>query len=272
MKILFAFLILGVLILCVLSIKLKVRIKIKTFFKRGFTPKRGDFGLYVFDGKQGKGKTYSLVEYILDNRNSIELFCNIKGIKNIDYTYYTGFNGLIDIKHKLDNKELVYDDEKQLVIVYDEIFTELQKQSKLNKEVIDFLCQMRKRKIIFMTTAQEWAEIPLSFRRFCRFEIQCNMINFLGLGIMIKRYGDAENMKWDEEEQEHVCPIVSTTITKCRKFIANSYDTFLRISSTDAPKLSVKEQNEKKNDIDFWGEKLNTEDIYEDYEVLSWKK
>ena len=198
-------LLLGVILL--LCWKFKVKIKWKTFIKRGFAPKRGNFGLYVYDGKQGKGKTYSLVEYILDNRNSIEVFSNIKGIKNIDYTFYTGFTGLIDIKNRLDNDTLVYDKEKQLVIIYDEIFTELQKYSKLNKDVIDFLCQMRKRKIIFLTTAQEWAEIPLSFRRFCRYEIQCNMINFFGLGILIKRFGDAEQMKWDEELQEHVCPV-----------------------------------------------------------------
>ena len=252
------FIIVAILLLCW---KFKVKIKWKTFIKRGFAPKRGNFGLYVYDGKQGKGKTYSLVEYVLDNRNSIELFSNIKGIKNIDYTYYTGFTGLIDIKNRLDNNTLVYDHDKQLVIIYDEIFTELQKYSKLNKDVIDFLCQMRKRKIIFLTTAQEWAEIPLSFRRFCRYEIQCNMINFLGLGILIKRFGDAEQMKWDEELQEHTCPVTETTITKCRKFIANSYDTFLRISSTEVA------QAKPQVDEEIWGdEKQDT------LEEIVWKK
>lgn len=131
---------------------------------------------------------------------------------------------------------------------------------------------MRKRKIIFLTTAQEWAEIPLSFRRFCRYEVQCNMINFFGLGILIKRFGDAENMKWDEEAQEHVCPIVSTTITKCRKFIANSYDTFLRISSTGAPMQPVGE--EKKFDSEFWEDYKDNEDVFEDMkeEDVKWKK
>lgn len=201
---------------------------------------------------------------MLDNRNSIECFCNIKGIKNVDYTYYTGFSGLIDIKEKLDNGTLNYDSEKQLVIVYDEIFTELQKYSKLNKDVIDFLCQMRKRKIIFLTTAQEWAEIPLSFRRFCRYEIQCNMINIFGLGILIKRFGDAEQMKWDEELQEHICPVTETTITKCRKYIANSYDTFLRISSVEV--AQAKPQKEEL-DPEIWG----NENI-ESLEEISWKK
>lgn len=264
MKLLLVFIGIATMLLIALCIKNKVKIKLKTFFRRGFAPKRGDFGLYVYDGKQGKGKTYSLVEYVLDNRNSIELFSNIKNIKNIDYTYYTGFTGLIDIKQKLDNGTLVYDHDKQLVIIYDEIFTELQRYSKLNKDVIDFLCQMRKRKIIFLTTAQEWAEIPLSFRRFCRYEIQCNMINFFGLGILLKRFGDAEQMKWDEELQEHVCPIQETTITKCRRFIANSYDTYLRISSVELPKTPPEEKKEPiQFDNNFWDFSKN-EVIYED--------
>lgn len=253
--ILLIFLVIAILLLCW---KYKVKIKLKTFLRRGFSPKRGRWGIYVYDGAQGKGKTYSLVEYILDNRNSIELFSNIKGIKNIDYTYYTGFDGLIDIKNKLDNGTLLFDDEKQLVIVYDEIFTELQRYSKLNKEVLDFLCQMRKRKIVFLTTAQYWAEIPLSFRRFVRYEVQCNMLNLFGLGILIKRFGDAENMKWDEEEQEHICPITETTITKCRKWVANSYDTYLRISSVEAPKP----QTEVNVDYGFWSDMSKDEVIY----------
>lgn len=212
----------------------KVKIKWRTFFKRGFLPVRGDFGVYCYCGKQGTGKTYSVVEYLLDNRDHIEVFCNIADIDNLNYTYFTGFDGLIELKHKLDNDELIYDKKKQLVFVYDEIFTELQKQSKLNKEIIDFLCQMRKRKIIFLTTAQEWAEIPLSFRRFCRYEIDCKMYNFLFIGILLKHFRDAENMKWSDEEQEHVAPLVSNTITKTRKWISNSYNTFLRISSVSA--------------------------------------
>ena len=174
---------------------------------------------------------YSLVEYLLDNKKKIEVFCNIGNINNLTYSHFTGFKELIDIKHKLDDETLVYDKSKQLVIVYDEIFTELQKGSKLNKEILDFLCQMRKRKIIFLTTCQEWAELPLSYRRFCRYEIDCNMIPFLWFGILIKQFKDAEQMKWSNDDQEFVAPLQETTITKCRKSIADSYDTFLRISS-----------------------------------------
>lgn len=220
-----------IVILIILSLKAKVRVKLRTFKGKSFRPVRGNFGLYVYCGKQGKGKTYSLTEYLLDNKDSIEVFCNIGGIKGLNYTHFVGFNGLIDIKHALDEKRLKIDENKQLIIVYDEIFTELQKKSVLNKEILDFLCQMRKRKIIFLTTCQEWAELPLSYRRFCRYEIECNMIPFLWFGILIKQFHDAENMKWSNDDQEFIAPLQETTITKCRKKIADSYDTFLRISS-----------------------------------------
>ncbi len=235
--------------LIILCFKFKVKIKWKTFLKRGFLPVRGDFGVYCYCGKQGTGKTYSVVEYLLDNRNHIEVYCNIAGIEGIKYTHFTGFEELIELKKKLDNNILENDPKKQIIFVYDEIFTELQKKSQINKEVMDFLCQMRKRKIIFLTTAQEWAEIPLTFRRFCRYEIDCKMINLLFVGILIKHFRDAENMKWSDEEQEHIAPLVSNTITKTRKWVANSYNTFLRISSVVSDDVPTTASSEEKKSI-----------------------
>lgn len=225
------FVIIFVVIFIVLCFVYKIKIKWRTFLQRGFLPVRGDFGVYCYCGKQGTGKTYSVVEYLIDNKKDIEIYCNISGIRGINYTHFTGFNELIDLKHKLDNGTLGNDPNKQLVFVYDEIFTELQKKSQINKEVMDFLCQMRKRKIIFLTTAQEWAEIPLTFRRFCRYEIDCHMYNFYFFGCLLKNFKDAENMKWSNDDQEHIAPLVSNTITKTRRLISDSYDTLLRISS-----------------------------------------
>lgn len=244
----------------------KVHIKFKTFLKPGFKPARGIFGLYCYTGKQGRGKTYSIVEYLQDNKSKNVVFCNIADISGFDYFYFTGFKELILLKQVLDFEyssynelfeycrslkfssprckdivtfiQLAKEHKKQIVFVYDEIFTELQKQTKLSKDVIDFLCQMRKRKIIFLTTAQEWAEIPLTFRRFCRYQIDCIMIPIIFTGILIKRFNDAENMKWSDEDQEHVAPLLETTITHTRKEIANSYNTYLRVSSVAMPTAS----------------------------------
>ena len=48
---------------------LKMRIKWKTFLRRGFIPNRGIFGVYCYCGKQGQGKTYSVVEFLHNNKD-----------------------------------------------------------------------------------------------------------------------------------------------------------------------------------------------------------
>jgi len=192
------------------------KIKWKTFFHKGFAPKRGKFGVYCYCGKQGKGKTYSVVEFLFNNPD-YEIYSNVT-LKDIKYKKICGFNELLALRDKTD-----------CIIVYDEIFTALAKTSKINTEVLDFLSQMRKRRIIFLTTAQEWLEINMTLRRYCRYQIECNMVNLLGLGILIKHIYDAEQMKWSQEDNEYIAPLEETTISKCNIRVANKYDTFEQI-------------------------------------------
>ena len=118
-------------------------------------------------------------------------------------------------------------DKKDCIIVFDEIFTALTKTSRINQDVLSFLSQMRKRKIIFLTTAQEWLEINMTLRRYCRYQIECKMksIPIIKLGILIKRFYDAELMKWSPNDNEYMAPLLSTTISKCNVSTANMYDT-----------------------------------------------
>lgn len=197
----------------------KTKIKLKTFFKKGFAPKRGKFGVYCYCGKQGSGKTYSAVEFLLNN-SKMPIYSNVESIKGIDYEYFNGFDKLLELRDKTD-----------CIIFYDEIFTALTKTSRINSEVLDFLSQMRKRRIIFITTAQEWLEINITLRRYCRFQIECSMLNLLGLGILIKRMYDAEQLKWSNDDNEYIAPLVETTISKCNLKVANSYDTFEQIKT-----------------------------------------
>lgn len=203
----------------VLVLKFKdTKIKFKTFFKKGFRPNRGTFGVYCYCGKQGSGKTYSVVEYLRNNKNK-KIYANISSLKGVNYTYFNGFEELLKLRSETD-----------CIIFYDEIFTALTKTSKINKEVLDFLSQMRKRRIIFLTTAQEWLEIPMTLRRYCRYQIDCKMRTFL-LGILIKNMYDAEQMKWSQLDNEYVAPFITTTISKCNVEVASSYDTFEQIKT-----------------------------------------
>lgn len=196
------------------------KIKFKTFFKKGFAPKRGRFGVYCYCGKQGSGKTYSVVEFLKNQDKNVKIYSNISSLQGIEYTYFNGFDNLLKLR-----------DEHDCIIVYDEIFTALTKSSKLSKEVLDFLSQMRKRRIVFLTTAQEWLEINITLRRYCRYQIECKMYNILGLGILIKSMYDAEQLKWSNDDNEYIAPLIETTISKCNLSVAKAYDTFEQIKT-----------------------------------------
>jgi len=214
------FLIILIVVLIIILIRFRhTKIKWKTFFRKGFAPKRGKFGVYCYCGKQGSGKTYSAIEFLLNN-SDLPIYANISTIKGVEYTYFNGFDELLKLRDKTD-----------CIIGYDEIFTALTKSSKMSREVLDFLSQMRKRRIIFITTAQEWLEINITLRRYCRYQIECSMRNLFGLGILTKHMYDAEQLKWSNEDNEYVAPLIETTISKCNLNVANSYDTFEQIKT-----------------------------------------
>lgn len=201
-------------ILIIYCIKSHIRIKWRTFLKKGFKPNRGKFGVYCYCGKQGSGKTYSVVEYLRSVPKNKKIYANISSLNGIDYTYFNGFDELLKLRNESD-----------CVIVYDEIFTALTRTSRINTDVLDFLSQMRKRKIIFLTTAQEWLEINITLRRYCRYQIDCKMRNIYISGILVKVFRDAERMKWDNLENDYIAPVLETTISKCNVEVANAYDT-----------------------------------------------
>lgn len=194
----------------------KVRIKFKTFFRKGFKVDRGPFGVYCYDGKQGSFKTYSVVEYLLENKDK-RIYSNVKSIKGVKYTPIGDINDLLALR-----------DESDCIIFFDEIFTAITKSSRINADldVMDFLSQMRKRRIIFLTTCQEWLELDITLRRYCRYRIHCECKHFFFLDIIVKTFSDAEHMKWSNEENEYVAPLLMTSLSKPNLCVAQSYDTF----------------------------------------------
>ena len=204
----------------------KIHIDFKSLKNKGFKADDNPFGVYVYDAPQGNGKTYNMANYIYKNQEC-KIFANMD-LDYIDYCRYSGFDGLIDIKNYIDSIDYKTgkDKDKQIVILFDELFTELMRGSKLNEEVLDFLFQMRKRKIIFITSAQYWRQIPKDFRDFVRFEVQCKKMNIFGTTFFIKKFGDAENMIYDDLQQDFVCPLIDTYIEKSNIEVANLYDTY----------------------------------------------
>lgn len=220
------------------------KVKLNTFFKKGVRVFRSRFGVYIYDGKQGTGKTASAISFIFENMSQERpVYANMTSIKGIDYTYFNGLEGLLKLQ------EL---NVQHCIIFYDEIFSLLTKQTKLTEDVLSFLSQMRKRDIIFITTCQEWLELPITLRRYCRYQIKCSIKTppFLS-SLSFKQINDAEQMKYDKEQNEYIAPLVTNTISKLTYFILNSYDTLETIN----PKNIVYPINiidyRKQNNIDI---------------------
>lgn len=208
-----------------------VRIDFRSLFRRGFHIKRGLYGTYCFNAPQGKGKTMALAYYCFRHNKKLNVFSNVI-INNLEeFTYFESFDYIYKIVEDLDNGLISRD--KQIVIIWDELFSLLGRSSKLNRQIISILSQMRKRKIIFLTTCQDWSSIPIDFRRLCRFCIDTKSLNLITSGYFINVYKDAERMKWDDKEQDFVAPIVWTKIYKANKVVANSYDTNQTIKATN---------------------------------------
>lgn len=209
----------------------KLHIDFKSLFKKGFEKKDNKFGLYTYTGKQGDGKTYSAIKFITKMKNDFDYVV----ITNIHS--YNGFKDTIYIDNIIELIKFVKENHNKngnkYIILFDEIFTVLMKGQAINKEILAFLAQLRKRGIIFVTTAQEWGEIPLTFRRFCRFQISCKMfaIPFINKAFLLNRINDGYNAKWDEEEQDFVAPLIQTNFSKGNLCIIQLYDTFETINT-----------------------------------------
>ena len=200
-------LIIFILLIVIISycISNKVHIKILTFLKQGYYKSDTPYGIYCYWNKQGSSKTQNAVAFLLENKDK-RIYANLKSIKGIHYKYFSGFNTLLEIGTT----------ESNCIIFYDELFKGLYKGKSMkpkDKELLmDFMSQMRKRNIICLTTAQEWLEIPIEFRRYVRFDIKCKLKSFKGYPIIIKEFNDTENIQWDNLQNEYVSPRIKTYI------------------------------------------------------------
>lgn len=222
----------------------KIKIKWRTFKEKGFSPTINKYGVYCYCAKQGGGKTLSCVGFLYDNRDKV-IYANLKSIdKNvIPYTYISGIEDLLALRSEHD-----------IIIFFDEIFTEISKLLKSDnqkaKAIMDFLSQMRKRRIILLTTCQEWRLLPLYFRLYVRYQVNCKTLKLPFIkGITIKNFIDGDNIKWDETEQDFVGDLIENVVEHTRLKIANMYDTYEQIGEysnyTTQPVVSSLEPHER---------------------------
>lgn len=210
-----------------------LKIDWKSLFKQGFSKKDNAFGLYTYTGKQGEGKTYSAIKFISQQKNRFNyiIITNVHSFNEFEDTIY-----IDDIMELIDFVKMNHDKNgKKYLIFFDEIFTVLMKGQSINNDILSFLAQLRKRGIIFVTTAQEWSEIPLTFRRFCRFQISCHMFSLplINKAFLTNKINDGYNAKWNNDTQEFEAPTLQTNFSKGNLDVINMYDTFEVIKTSN---------------------------------------
>jgi hypothetical protein len=182
----------------------------------------GVFGVYCFTGKQGSGKTYALSKYIQKHVTADQVIYSNMTLIGIDYEKITSMTHLLSLR-----------DKQNVFIVYDEILNVLNDKTiprEIRDDLLEFLSQQRKMKNILFTTAQEWLNIPIEFRRFVRIQITCTTkpLGKFG-GILQEEYRDAYEMVWDNLQNEYVAPRISKKYSKYERRYMESYDTYERI-------------------------------------------
>ena len=207
----------------------KIHVKWYTFAKRGFRKFDNNFGLFCYTGKQGKGKTYSAINFCIEQKLKCDytIITNIKSFNAFsDTIYMDNINDIIDYCTSF------RENEKNVLILFDEIFTVLEKGTPLNKKILSFLSQLRKRQIIMVTTAQEWSEINITFRRYVRYQISCNMFSLpiLKIAFCYNSINDGDLISWNNETQDFEAPRIRANFEKAQKRVVQSYDTYETIN------------------------------------------
>lgn len=209
----------------------KIRIDWQSILSRTLYLDRGKFGVYCFTGKQGTGKTYSLTKYVKKHVRDEKIYSNLT-IKGVDYEPITSVQHLLSLRN-----------EENLYIIFDEIFTLLNDKTipkDIRDDLMEFLSQQRKMKNILLTTAQEWLNIPIEFRRFVRIEIECKTIPMGRFGgILIEEYNDATQMEWSQLANEYVAPRISKKFSKYERKFMLAYDTYERIRKLERKQNSI---------------------------------
>ena len=153
------------------------------------------------------GKTYSVIDTLSNISQDKIVITNVLSYYNSHKDtsiYESDFGNIYAMLKNLDNCE-------NYIIFYDELFTLIEK-GKLTKDMLSFISQMRKRHLYLYTTVQEWLELNVTFRRYVRFLVECKMKNLklFNCAFSINVIKDAYQMKWDNLENEYVCPVIKT--------------------------------------------------------------
>lgn len=180
---------------------------------------KGIYGFSLFCGRQGGGKTYCAVELALNIARSkdILLISNtpLYVPADINYTYIEDINNI---------KYLILQDYKGFVILLDEIQT-LFESKNFDESFYTIFCQLRKRNIKIIGTAQVFERVALKLREQVHNLYYCK--TFFGCLTRKREYAPIINNS-GKLKQRDVVKLGSKYLIQS-DLIRNSYNTFFKI-------------------------------------------
>ena len=194
-------------------------IRIETLFKKGLPRIDDRHGVYFITGRQGSGKNYYSVMFLLRQNKNLcnKIYTNVKSLKIPGYkvVYFDNI------------KDLYFNTEEHCIFLIDEIARKYKRNTPTDSQFYAWLNQSRKRKRIVLLITQEWRELPMWIRRPAKYMITTQRTRLLSIfGIFTTVVCDAENMVFNKDEGEYECPPLKYIYYKRNKCIADLYDTF----------------------------------------------
>lgn len=190
--------------------------------------------LFVLLVNKAIGKTYSAVRYIINCKlqDDYIIITNVKSFKAFEDIIY--IEDMYELMSYVIDLVDVQKTKKPVIIFFDEIFSLINKNYSVEEEITTFISQLRKRHLVFITTAQEWSEINITFRKYVRFQVSCRMYSLpiLHNAFLLNHINDGENLKLNPQTMEYEAPTVKTIFMKGNRSIIEAYDTYETITVT----------------------------------------
>lgn len=185
------------------------KIDFHSFFKKGITPIKEDFGIFLICGYQGSGKGYYSVYNLIRNHQGKTCKTNVKTLKTATnkMEYFTRIEDIFN------------DSGFNYVYIIDELSKKFPKNAPLDRDFYSWLQQSRKKSRYVYLITQEYLNVPQWLRGVANMVYVTSKIRFLPLFITYlgKPVLD-DNMEWTIEIKDAI-------VYKRTLDVASSYDT-----------------------------------------------
>lgn len=199
-----------------------MRVDFPTFLKRYTREKdRFPFGIRLYDGVQGAGKSLSMVydmRKIYNEWNDTCIVSNIKLVlpKEVDYRYYEEVDELINILNVIE-----YEQKRHVLVIIDEGLTYFAENGGIDPALMNKITQNRKNRRLIMISVQKFKRLNNRLRDFSMETVVCSNLGF----VQINQVRDDKNLKWDKEAMDFLGEKKYTYIFKRNDDLFRFYDT-----------------------------------------------